>query len=53
MSGGGAQTGDTGVQSVVGIGRGGCGGDADGGLGGGTYGGGGRDGQGGYRYRLI
>ena len=43
MSGGGAETEDTGLQVVVGSGQGGCGGDADGGSGGGTNGGGGGD----------
>ena len=43
MSGGGAETGATGIQAVMGEGRGGCGGYADGGLGGRTDGGGGGD----------
>ena len=50
MSGDGADTGSTGIQAVVGSGRGGCGGKADRRLGGGTDGGGGgygRDGDGG------
>ena len=37
--GGGAETGTMGIQSVLGTGRVGFGGDADGGLGGGTEGG--------------
>ena len=52
MSGGGAETGATGIQAVVGTGRSGCGGDADGGSEGGTDGGGGGDGRGGDGDRL-
>ena len=44
MSGGGADTRATGLQAVVGSGRGGFGRDVDGGLGGGTDEGGLRDG---------
>ena len=40
MSGGGGETGATGIQEMVVAGRGGCGEDADSGLGGGTYEGG-------------
>ena len=45
MSGGAAYTRAKGIQSVVVIGRGGCGRDVDSGLGGGTDGGGGGDGR--------
>ena len=49
VSGGEADTGDTGIQAALGSGRDGCGGDANGGLGGRTErgaGGDGRDGDG-------
>ena len=52
VSGGGAETGATGFQSVVVTEHGGFGGDADNILGGGTDGGGGGDGQGGDGCRL-
>ena len=45
VSSSGTETGAKCVQSVVGTGQSGCGGDADGGLGGETDGGGGGDGQ--------
>ena len=52
MSGGGAETGATGLQAVAEAGQGGCGGDADGSSGGGTDGGGEGDGRGRYGNRL-
>ena len=52
MSGGRAETLATGLKALVGVGRCGCGGDADGGLGGGTEGGGGREGRDGDGSRL-
>ena len=52
MSGGGAETGATSIQAVVGTGRSGCGGDAEGGSEGGTDGGGGGYGRGGDGDRL-
>ena len=53
VSCGGAETGDTGIQAVVGEGRGGCGGGVDGGSGGGTDRGLGGDGRDGYGYRQL
>ena len=52
MSGGRAETGATGIQAVVGIGRVGCGGGEDGGSGGGTDRGAGGCGWGGDGDRL-
>ena len=53
MSGGGAETGATGLQAVMGAGRGGCVEDVEGGSGGGTDGGGGGYGRDGNKDRRL